>query len=390
MAIIIKCKSCGKKLESDAVPCPSCAGTEKYIIDYRPDGRHGKRVRKPLDGIVDYKVAVDLDNEIKNSISARRNPTAAVNPSHYAATFSQLKQEYLEWRWLHSEKSEVKKKTHRVLEYVWEYIVAIIGDWPIMQFDKYAVTIYQKNRQAQGLSNKTINNELYEVASFLNWCRKEKDFDLDPLTINKLEHHRPIPIILSPQEVINLVNVADPLHKALYLCLYTLGLRFAEAQYLTWGQIDFENKILRTVQKGGTWKTSVLNKWLESALQDLGVGQPGEYVFRIIKKKKDGASGPIKIVNKPIQDIRKALERDRVKAGIKKHVNPHLLRHCIATHMLARGENLRTIQSLLGHSNVGTTEWYTHVVVNDVRQATEGMFDKMFKNKGVSTPNEVK
>ena len=388
MAIIIKCKACNARLTTDHDPCPCGSREKNYILDYYPNGRHGQRVRKPLAGVISYKIALDLDKDIRESIKMQRNPAAHKDPTHYVATFDDYYQSYLDWRKLHSEKSDTKNKTHRVLEYVWEYIRKIIGDWPIIQFDKHAVTIYQKQRQAQGVSNKTINNELYEVASFLNWCRNEKDIPVEPLTINKLPHNRPIPIILSPAEVIRLVNVAEPMHKALYLCLYTLGLRFSEAQYMKWGNIDFENKIIRTIQKGGTPKTSALNEWLESALVNLGVGKANEYVFQSNKKRRPDDTKPKKINNKPIVDIRRALERDRKKAGIIKHINPHLLRHSIATHMLARGKNLRTIQSLLGHSSIGTTEWYTHVVVNDIKEATEEMFDKMF-DKTMSTPNDA-
>jgi site-specific recombinase XerD len=61
----------------------------------------------------------------------------------------------------------------------------------------------------------------------------------------------------------------------------------------------------------------------------------------------------------------------------------------IATHLLARGENLRTIQSLLGHATIQATTFYTHVATQHIKDATEGMFDKMFNN-GLSTDNKAK
>lgn len=77
----------------------------------------------------------------------------------------------------------------------------------------------------------------------------------------------------------------------------------------------------------------------------------------------------------------KALARAAKKAGITKDITPHLLRHSIATHMLAKGINLRTIQAMLGHAQVATTEWYTHVVTDDIRDATKDLFAEMRRGK---------
>jgi len=60
-------------------------------------------------------------------------------------------------------------------------------------------------------------------------------------------------------------------------------------------------------------------------------------------------------------------------------VNPHLLRHSIATHMLQKNVNLRTIQEMLGQASMSTTKWYTHVVIDDIRDATDGMFKRCSK-----------
>lgn len=388
MAIIIKCKSCRERLYDGYIKCPACGAMEKtFTIDYWPDGRNGRRIRKTLDSVSDYELAQELDKETRSSIAARRNPDNAKNISQYNATFADLYQEYLDWCKLHTLAGPNKEKTLRVRTYVWQYILRIIGNDPVLNFDKNSVTLYQKTRQAQGVGNKTINNELFEVNSFRSWCRNEKDFDLDPIPIKKLPHERPIPIILSLNEVISLVDVAPPYYKALYLCLYTLGWRFSEAQYLKGEYIDFENKTIKALQKGGTWKVSDLNKWLAGALKKLKT-KPGEYVFKGRRKMIDEKTG--KMVPAPIQDIRRPLARDTKAAGIKKHVNPHLLRHCIATHLLAKEKNLRTIQQLLGHAHIGTTQWYTQVNVNDIHEATETMFNEMFNNKKIVSTRKAR
>ena len=189
-----------------------------------------------------------------------------------------------------------------------------------------------------------------------------------------LPHQRPRPIILSPDEVTRLVDAAEPFYRAFFLCLYTLGFRLSEATYLRWRDIDRESKTVTVIQKGGSVKVEPLNAWLDAALKTLkkelkSKPEPDDYVFLNPRK------------GRPVMDIRTPLERAAKKAGIIKRVTPHLLRHSVATHLLAKGKNLRTIQAMLGHAQVGTTEWYTHVVTDDIRDATAGMFAEMSKKR---------
>ncbi|MFA5354701.1 MAG: tyrosine-type recombinase/integrase, partial [Thermodesulfovibrionales bacterium] len=73
------------------------------------------------------------------------------------------------------------------------------------------------------------------------------------------------------------------------------------------------------------------------------------------------------------------IEKTRKAAEITKKITPHLLRHSIATHRLAKKVNLRTIQRLLGHSTIKTTEWYTHVALDDIRDAGNEMIEHYTK-----------
>lgn len=370
MSVITKCKKCHKEIEPK-VKCPHCGSADKeFVLDYRPDGRLGIRRRTTLEDVSSYEQALEYDAAMKKNIKARRSGSPQ-STNQLTTTFKDLHEEYLKYCLLHTEESESKIKTWRGREYRWTYILKIIGDMPIQHFDKHEVRNYQEKRKLDNVSNKTINNELYEVAGFLNWCRDEKDYNLEKVIINKLPHKRPIPIILSENEIVKLINVAPPMRKAFYLLLYTIGWRFAEAAYLKLSDVDFANKKLLTIQKGGSWKESVLNPELEKALK----AYPPPDDERNVKKYYFF----MKRTGKPIVDIRRGLAEDVKKAKIKKHVNPHLLRHSIATHLLQKNVNLRTIQVMLGQSDIGTTKWYTHVVLDDIKEATADMFDQMFK-----------
>jgi site-specific recombinase XerD len=238
-----------------------------------------------------------------------------------------------------------------------KYINRIVGNVPVSTFNEHHISLFQKTRKAQGVGNKTINKELYYIMGLLKWCREEKGLEIRAVKLKKLPYARPLPIVLSPAEVSRILKVAPPFYRALILCLYTLGLRFSEASSLKWEDVDFENMAVRTRQKGGSFKILPLSPRLKAALEEIGPRDRGKYVF------------VSKGTGQPIVNVRRALKTICAKAGVKKHVHPHLFRHSVATAMMGAGINLRTVQAMLGHADIGTTEFYTHVAMEHLRGA---------------------
>ena len=167
-----------------------------------------------------------------------------------------------------------------------------------------------------------------------------------------------LPVILSPDEVAQLIGAARNLyHRTMLMTLYSTGLRRAELCRLKVADVDSKRMMLRVVQgKGGIDREVPLSKKLLGALRDYYRWmRPEIYLFpgTVNHSRAD----------KPITEkiVWQAVHEATRRAGIKKRVTPHTLRHCFATHLLESGADLRSIQMMLGHSDLEATTVYLHL-----------------------------
>lgn len=165
--------------------------------------------------------------------------------------------------------------------------------------------------------------------------------------------------MLSKEEVLAIIRHTNNIkHQCIVSLLYSAGLRRGELLNLKLTDVDSERMLIRVENgKGGKDRYTLLSKML---LQDLRqyyrIWKPKEYLF-------EGQSGG-KYSGRSVGQL---LAQAAQRAGIRKRVTPHMLRHSFATHLLENGTDLRYIQSLLGHSSSKTTEIYTHVAVNSFK-----------------------
>ncbi len=177
--------------------------------------------------------------------------------------------------------------------------------------------------------------------------------------------HRPrLPTVLSQNEVARLIEAASNLyHRALLMTLYSTGLRRAEVARLRVADIDSERMLIRIRQgKGGRDRDVPLSPALLETLR--------EY-WRWMKPKTYLFPGTVDNwrADKPLTPkmVWIACQQAAQRAGIDKRVSPHTLRHSYATHLLEAGADLRTIQVLLGHSNLSHTTVYLHLSQRHLR-----------------------
>jgi len=167
-----------------------------------------------------------------------------------------------------------------------------------------------------------------------------------------------LPVILSPAEVAQLIAAASNLyHRTILMTLYSTGLRRAELCRLKVSDIDSKRMMIRVIQgKGGIDREVPLSRGLLPTLR--------EY-YRWMRPQIWLFPGTVehRRADKPITPkvVWQAVREACVRAGIRKQVTPHTLRHCFATHLLESGADLRSIQMMLGHSDLEATTVYLHL-----------------------------
>jgi site-specific recombinase XerD len=191
-----------------------------------------------------------------------------------------------------------------------------------------------------------------------------------------------LPVILSPAEVAQLIGAASNLyHRTILMTLYSTGLRRAELCRLKVSDIDSKRMMVRVVQgKGGIDREIPLSRKLLAALREYYRWmRPETYLF---PGTVNGSRADKPITPKVVwQAVREACTR----AGIKKRVSPHSIRHCFATHLLESGADLRSIQMMLGHSDLEATTVYLHLSRRHL-QAAANPLDQIITANPVQVP----
>ena len=183
-------------------------------------------------------------------------------------------------------------------------------------------------------------------------------FQKDPTAgIKRPKNEKKIPVVLTKSEVGKLIEAAETIKSKLILqFLYSSGLRVSEIVRIKPVDLDF-NENLGWVREGKGKKDRmfILSEKLSKKLH------------KFIKKHSDWNYLFSKIKPLTTRNIQKIVQKTTIKAGIEKSVHPHTLRHSFATHLLDAGVDIRKIQFLLGHSSIATTQIYTHISQEQVK-----------------------
>jgi len=180
--------------------------------------------------------------------------------------------------------------------------------------------------------------------------------DWQQIKVKRPRKEKKLPVVLSLSEVERMITVTRNIkHKAIIMLTYSAGLRRQEVQLIKPAAIDSARMQIHVVQgKGKKDRYTVLStKTLELLRVYYKYDKPSCFLFEAQGKKGQFLSG---------STLNKIVKQSAVKAGIKKQVSFHTLRHCFATHLLEKGVNLRLIQQFMGHASLKTTAIYLHLV----------------------------
>jgi site-specific recombinase XerD len=214
-------------------------------------------------------------------------------------------------------------------------------------------------KDKRGLSNSFINQTISAV-KILRQDVLCTGWD-DAIRIKRPRRNHHLPDILSKQEITALIDVTpNPKHKAIIGLLYSTGMRRDELLNLCLSDVDSGRMVIRISNgKGNKSRDTLLAVRTLKLLRNYythSYPKPKKYVFEGGGKPGQPYSG---------SSVERIVKRAVRKAGIKKKIHPHSLRHAFATHMLEQGANLKLIQKLLGHSSLNSTMVYLHLAAID-------------------------
>jgi len=232
------------------------------------------------------------------------------------------------------------------------------------------------------LKETTYNRKVTSISEFYKYLAQNNiKFEAN---ISKLEHiklEKVYPKVIKFADISNMIACQDNTNngqrnKTIITLLYVSGLRVSEIINLTYTDINYEEGYIRCIGKGNKEKIITVGESLKVILEP--------YTNNARKNILNGLTSPYIFVNgegEPLsrQDIYNIVTKAKKKAGIQMHVSPHTLRHCFATHMLENGADIRSVQEMLGHSDISTTQIYVNISNKKIRENYNLKFDDLFK-----------
>lgn len=227
------------------------------------------------------------------------------------------------------------------------------------------ITNFMLSQKNDGLSPNSIARRLQAVKGFYRFLVRERILKNDPTSLMDLPKlWKKIPESLSVNEVETLLsqpNIKDKLgirDKAILETMYATGMRVSEVSNLKSNNINLQVGFLRCIGKGNKERIIPLGKKSQIAIK-----RYIESARPYFKKQKESEFLFLNRFGKKIsrQMLWKIIKKYANLARIKKKIRPHILRHSFATHLLERGADLRSVQEMLGHSDISTTQIYTHI-----------------------------
>lgn len=250
-----------------------------------------------------------------------------------------------------------------------EYIEHLYNEQHIETFEpvtRQHILLHLEQLKANGKTSRTISRHISSIRSFHQFLLRDKVTTTDPTVHLELPViEQKLPVVLSVEEIEKLIEAPNQLKPqgvrdvAILELLYGSGMRISELIELNLDDIHMTMGFVRVFGKGGKERIIPLGRgaltacdnYLRHARPKLLGEAPRTDAFFINQRGKRLTR----------QGVWKLLKQHAETAGIKQELTPHVLRHSFATHLIENGADLRAVQELLGHSDISTTQIYTHI-----------------------------
>lgn len=231
--------------------------------------------------------------------------------------------------------------------------------------DKRAVRAYMLHMHNQ-FARASINRKLSAIKGFFDYALREGVLEVNPFAhVRSLKKAEELPRFMTPEEVIDLIEATDKLRdQAILELLYSTGIRVGEIEGMQCADVDPVSGFIRVLGKGSKQRMVPVGAHALAAiaayLRQRGITDP-IYVREPLFLNKNGT-------RLSARSIRRIIARWSQEVAIARRVSPHVIRHSFATHLLDAGADLRSIQEMLGHASLSTTQRYTHLTVDKLME----------------------
>lgn len=330
------------------------------------------RINQTKDGRIRRRVECGSDLEalaILNNIKKQLGKPGKTQ----AYTVNNVAVKYIPWMRINQPDS-YKDKYRMLISQILPYF----GAWLPDMITSQAIETYKEKRLAnttRGKIHRQINLELLCLRAMIKWGTDQTPAFCNPLSfkIKPLPYKRQIPHVATRAEINAIIdNATTEFHKSLFCAIYEGGLRSHEARQLRPQDVDVKHRFMRIIGKGNKTRIVPISPRLADLLKDRLKECGKNYIWGNIKSFKT------------------AFNASKRRAGITNKITPHILRHSFASHNLEAGMDLRSLQELLGHADISTTQIYTHTTFKHLQKGIDRTFQSnsvQKRGKGLQAGN---
>lgn len=251
-----------------------------------------------------------------------------------------------------------------------DFFHAFLADCPLDKVDYRLLRRYLGHLKQEGYERSTIARRMATLRTYFRFLARERMIGGNPTVgLQSPKLSRKLPSFLDWEELVRLLAAPDESprglrDRALLELLYATGMRVSEIAELSVRQINWEEAEIRVIGKGSKERMVLMSEEAMRHLRRyLDEGRPLLRPSNTERLFLNRSGKPLSA-----RSIDRMLKAHARRAGIAKPISPHTLRHTFATHLLEGGADLRVVQELLGHASLSTTQIYTHVSQERLRQ----------------------